>query len=360
MVVEDIFRNLKETDTILIMNGGENAIDKTFFYLTGAESGLFEGSAVIATEGKIELIAYNLEEQSARETGKEVTVVDTRKQMEEQVAKKLAGKDKIGVNLESLTSNMYTKIMELLPGKNFIDVSKVIADARITKSPEELRKLREAAKIGSEIYMDVMGKLREGMKETDVAADLVHGMMRGGATGPSFMPIVGFGSNSSIPHYFPGERKLKKGDFVLTDYGALYKRYCSDITRTAVFGKATEQQKEMYEIVRRAQTESMNMIKAGINGKLVDRKALDVIDSTKYKGRFMHGLGHGLGLEVHDHSALGRNEDLELKENMAVTVEPGIYIPDYGGVRIEDDVVVKRDGFEKITGDSAKELLEVS
>lgn len=360
MVVQDIFRNLKETDTLLIMNGGENAIDKTFFYLTGAESGLFEGSAVIATEGKIEIIAFNLEEQSARETGMEVTVVDTGKQMEEAVSKKLAGKTKIGVNLESLTANMFTKMKGLLPGREFIDVSKIIADARLTKSPEELKKLREAARIGTDIYMGVLDKLKEGVKETDVAADLVHGMMREGATGPSFMPIVGFGPNSSIPHYFPGDRKLKKGDFVLTDFGALYRRYCSDITRTAVFGRATDQQKEMYEIVRRAQKESMSLIKAGMNGRLVDAKALEVIDSTKYKGRFMHGLGHGIGLEVHDHGALGRTGDFELKENMVVTDEPGIYIPDYGGVRIEDDVLVKNGGFEQISGDSPKDLVEVS
>lgn len=360
MVVQDIFRNLKDTDTILIMNGGENAIDKTFFYMSGAESGLFEGSALIATEGRVEIIAFNLEEQSARETGKEVTIVDTRKQMEEKVASKLEGKSRVGVNLESLTANMFTRLKELLHGKDLVDISKVIAAARTTKSPEELRKLREAAKVGSEIYMGVLDNLKEGMKETDVAADLVHGMMRAGATGPSFMPIVGFGSNSSIPHYFPGDRKLKRGDFVLTDYGALYKRYCSDITRTAVFGRATDQQKEMYEIVRRAQTESMNMIRAGANGKLVDQKAHEIIDSTKYKGRFMHGLGHGIGLEVHDHSALGKTEDIELKENMAITVEPGIYIPDFGGVRIEDDVVVKKDTFEKITGDSSKEIIEVS
>lgn len=360
MVAQDIFRNLRETDTLLIMNGGENAIDKTFFYLTGAESGLFEGSAVIASEGRIEIIAYNLEEQSAKETGKEVTVVDTRKQMEEAVVKKLSGKRKIAVNLESLTANMYTKIRELLPGKDLIDASKIIAEARLTKDPDELRKLKEAARIGSEIYMGVMDKLKEGMKETDVAADLVHGMMRDGATGPSFLPIVGFGSNSSIPHYFPGERKLKKGDFVLTDFGALYRRYCSDITRTAVFGRATDQQKEMYQIVRKAQKDSMNTIRAGVNGRNVDQKALDVVDSTKYKGKFMHGLGHGLGLEVHDHGALNRIGDFELKENMVVTVEPGIYIPDYGGVRIEDDVLVKNGGFEQITGESPKEILEVS
>lgn len=360
MVVQDIFKHLEKTDTLLIMNGGENAIDKSFFYLSQAEGGIFEGSAIIASEGRIEIITHSLEEQSARETPHEVTVVETKKQLEDVVSKRLNGKEVVGVNLESLTVNMFEDIKKMLKGKQFVDVSKNIANARMIKSQEEIRKLKEAAKIGSEIYSGVMDNLREGLKETDVAADLVHGMMRNGAGGPSFMPIVGFGSNSSIPHYFPGDRKLKKGDFVLTDYGALYKRYCSDITRTAVYGRADDQQKEMYEIVRRAQTESMNMINAGQNGKLVDGKALEIIDSTKYKGRFMHGLGHGLGLEVHDHHAMGRTEDFELKANMAVTVEPGIYIPNFGGVRIEDDVIVTSDGFEKITGDSAKEILEIS
>lgn len=360
MVVQDIFNNVKDVDAILIMNGGENAIDKSFFYLTGAESGLYEGSAVIVKDEKLKMFVYNLEEQSANETGHEVIVSDTRKQMDEKVTSEIGQAKKIGVNLESLTANMYTKIKEMLPGMEFVDISKVIAEARLTKSPEEIRKLKEAAKIGSEIYEGVLDGLKEGMKETDVAADLVHGMMRAGSTGPSFLPIVGFGSNSSIPHYFPGDRKLKKGDFVLTDYGALYKRYCSDITRTAVFGRATDQQKEMYTLVRQAQMESMAMIKAGANGRLVDKKAHDVIDATKYNGRFMHGLGHGLGLEVHDHHALGATEDFELKENMVITVEPGIYIPDFGGVRIEDDVLVRKNGFEKISGASSEDIIEVS
>lgn len=359
MVLQEIFRNATETDAILIMNGGENAIDKTFFYLTGAESGLFEGSAVIAKDDRIRMFAFNLEEQSAKETRHEVTVVDTSKQMQEQVVNHIGQAKRIGVNLESLTANMFTKIKEMLPGREFVDISKIIAEARLTKSPEEIKKLKEAAKIGSEIYEGVLDRLKEGMKETDVAADLVHGMMRAGATGPSFMPIVGFGSNSSIPHYFPGEKKLKKGDFVLTDYGALYKRYCSDITRTAFFGRADEQQKEMYTTVRKAQLDSMAMIKDGVNGREVDAKALEVIDSTRYKGRFMHGLGHGLGLEVHDHHALGRTEDFTLRENMVITVEPGIYIPGYGGVRIEDDVLVKKNGFEKISGTSSGELREI-
>lgn len=360
MVAQDIFRKLEGTDTLLILNGGENAIDKTFFYLSGAESGLFEASALIARDGKIEILTGKLEEQPARETGCEVTVVDSTKHMHELVAKRLESVDKVGVNLESLTANMFRTVQENLPGKEFLDVSKIIGEARMTKTQDELNKLREAARIGAEAYEPVIENLREGMKETDVAADLAHSMMKNGATGPSFYSIVGFGPNSAIPHYFAGDRKLKKGDFVLTDYGALYKRYCSDITRTAVFGRATEKQKEMYELVRRAQTESMNMIRSGQNGKLVHQKAQDIIDATEYKGLFMHGLGHGLGLEVHDHGALGKSYDFELRKDMAVTVEPGVYVHDYGGVRIEDDVIVKEDGFEKISGDSTKELREVS
>jgi Xaa-Pro dipeptidase len=174
----------------------------------------------------------------------------------------------------------------------------------------------------------------------------------------AFDTIVCFGENSAEPHHSTGDRKLKKGDYVLMHYGAKYRDYTADTTRTAVFGKATAEQKEIYSTVYRAQSESMHMIKPGINGKLVNQKSYDIIDSTKYKGILTHGVGHGIGLDVHDHQAFG-SSDFTLKENMAVTVKPGIYIPGYGGVRIEDDVLVTKTGFKLLTKAPPADLPEV-
>lgn len=358
MVVSDIFKGLDGINKVLISNGGENAVDKNFFYLSGAEAGLFEGSYLVATRDNVKLFVFPLEEQLAKATGKEVVVASSPAQMKELVSKELTSEKEVGVNLASLPVNMFNSIKEMSPNTTFKDVSSSIEIARMVKSEEEVSKLKEAAKISSEVYESVLNELKEGMKETDVASLLAYKMMSNGASATAFTSIVCFGDNAAVPHHFPDARKLKKGDFVLTDYGAQYKRYCADTTRTAVFGRATEEQKEMYAVVYEAQSKSADLVRTGANGKTVNQKAFDVIDSTKYKGRLMHGIGHGIGLEVHDHGALG-NADFELKENMVITDEPGVYIPGFGGVRIEDDLLVKNDGAVRITHNPPKDLIEV-
>ena len=359
MNYKPIFDYARETDTILILNGGEGSIDKTFFYLTGAESGIFEGSALIVTPDKIKIITSNLEEESARSTGLDTLVFNSNEDRKKILQDELKNVNTIGLNYSSLTLDRYKELLRIIPDKEFVDVSNTIAEARRLKSPEELDKLREAARIGSRAVEKVIHELKEGMTESELSALLGYEMMKLGASEPSFSTIIAFGSNSSMPHYSPGSRKLKKGDFVLMDFGALYKRYCSDITRTVVFGRASAEQKEMYSVVKQAQTDSMNAIKANVNGRDIDGIARKIIDSSKYKGRFIHSLGHGLGMDVHDHPALSSGYDFPLKENMVVTVEPGVYVPGVGGVRIEDDVIVKKDGFEKITT-APSDLIEIS
>ena len=229
--------------------------------------------------------------------------------------------------------------------------------ARKIKEESELKNLREAARIASDSFEDFTKTLREGMTESELAANIVYAMMKNGASGESFKTIVAFGKNSAIPHYSPGNAKLKKNDFVLMDYGALYNRYCSDTTRTVVFGRADEKQRDIYETVKLAQAESKKALTSMANGKDIDKIARDIIDK-KYPGRFIHSLGHGVGLDVHDHPALSPTLDFILKPNMVVTDEPGIYIPGFGGVRIEDDLIIKKNGHEEITT-ATRELLEL-
>lgn len=348
-----------DLDSILIVNGGETAIDKSFFYFSGAEDGLFEGSALEVTSEGITMFVYELEKQSALKTGHRVEVASSYSEMKQKVGTQIKGKKRVGLNFSCLPVALFNDIRQNANGTEFVDASRNITDARMIKAPEELKKLREAAKISSEIYESVISRLREGMTETQLATELVYGMMSSGASEPSFSSIVGFGENSSIPHYSPGKRKLKRGDFVLTDYGAMYSRYCADTTRTAVFGRASEEQKEIYNTVYEAQKKSLSMIRSGVNGRDVNEKAFEVIDSTKYRGRLMHGIGHGIGLEVHDHHALGAT-DFILKSKMAITDEPGIYIPGFGGVRIEDDLIVNEEGYELITSRPPADLMEIS
>ncbi|BAB59699.1 XAA-pro dipeptidase [X-pro peptidase] [Thermoplasma volcanium GSS1] len=360
MIFDKIFEYAREADTVLIYNAGEQNRDPTFTYITQTTKGIFEGSALIVKKDKATIVTSQLEEEAARSTGMDVYIFKNGTEFQNILRDLLKDVNTVGLNYNSLSLSSYKMFLRIIPDKEFLDVSASILEARKVKNEEELKKLKEAAKIGSEILPDVLNDLKEGVTEYEVASKIVYYMMRNGASGPSFDTIVAFGQNASMPHYSPGKAKLKKGDFVLMDYGAKYEGYCSDITRTVVFGKASEEQKEMYYTVKKAQEAGMNAIRSGANGKDVDAAARNVIDSTKYKGRFIHSLGHGVGLEVHDHPALSPSLDLPLKESMVVTVEPGVYVPGVGGVRIEDDVVVKKDGFEKITSAPTYELIEVS
>ena len=358
MEYSHIFDYAREVDTILIINGGENEVDKTFFYLSEVTSGIFEGSALVIKPDSVKIITSTLEEESARNSGLEVLIFGTRAEFMKILRDELKNVDTIGLNYSALTLRLYLDLLKMIPDKRFVDVSGSIQESRRFKQPAELNKLRESARIASEAFDAIIPRIREGITETELSSELVYQMMKLGANGPSFDTIIAFGANSSMPHYSPGNKKLKKNEFVLMDFGAIHQRYCSDITRTVVFGRASEEQREIYETVKMAQQQSMNIIKENVNGKDVDKVAREVIDSTKFKGRFIHSLGHGIGLDVHDHPALSPSYDFPLKANMVITNEPGIYIPKVGGVRIEDDVIVRKDGHEIITT-APRDLMEV-
>ncbi|MEM0133570.1 Xaa-Pro peptidase family protein [Acidiplasma sp.] len=245
MKSERIFDYVRDVDTALIINGGENQIDKTFFYITGAKSGIFEGSALFIRPDEVKIITSELEEQAARETGYDVIIFKTRDEFNEIIKKIFENHTNIGINYSAVSLEQYKNILKIIPDKEFIDISQSILEARKIKEDDEISKIREAAKIASDSLEDVIPKIREGMTEIELAAEVVYAMMKNGASGESFSTIVAFGKNSSMPHYFPGKTKLKKGDFVLIDYGAVYQRYCSDTTRTMVFGRASEEQKEI-------------------------------------------------------------------------------------------------------------------
>lgn len=177
-----------------------------------------------------------------------------------------------------------------------------------------------------------------------MAADLVYAMQKRGASGASFRTIVGSGPNSAEPHYTAGPRKIRRGDFIVMDFGARYSHYCSDVTRTVVVGKATAKQRDVYETVRRAQSQSLKMMRPRVKAKSVDAVARRIIDGSPYRGRFIHGLGHSIGLAVHDGGGMNQASEIVLRKNMVFTNEPGIYLPGYGGVRIEDDVLIDAAG----------------
>ncbi len=352
MDVEKLFDLNQNVEGILIYNGGETSNDPSFFYFTQLTRGLFEGSYVYLTRKNLKVITSELEEETARSEELDVEVFSTGKKRDEILKAVTRDVTFIGINYSGLSHADYLSLKDKLPDKEFIDVGESISSLRQIKSERELSKLKEAAKIVSVVGDRIPDMLKEGMTENELAAMVNYEMMKNGASSPSFDTIAAFGPDAAEPHFSGGNRKLRKGEVVLVDFGAKYQRYCSDMTRSYFFGKPDREMEEMYEVVFRAQDAGFKAIRSGANGKIADGAAREVIDSSRFKGRFIHSLGHGVGLNVHDHPALSSQYDFFLKENMVVTVEPGVYIPKKGGVRIEDDVVVTKDGCQIITSAS--------
>lgn len=355
-----IFKHVDEdVDVILFMNEEEPNLDTMFPYVTGTTSGLFEQCIASAwPDGDVNLLTNLLEETSARESKANVVVFRDRAE-KEKVIKKLFGKAKrIGVNSKGLSYNHLMELQKLLPKARFIDVSSGLLKARLVKDKDELGRLRKACDIVSEVAENIPGWISSGMTEFEAAAEINYSMQKHGASCPSFTTIASFGANAAEPHHEPDGTKLKKNDIALFDYGALYRKYGSDITRTFFIGKATAQQKRMYNTVLDAQLAAMAEIRPGVNGKDVDAVARNVIDSSEFKGLLIHSLGHSIGLSVHDGGRMAPNVDLVLEEGMVLTVEPGIYMKGKGGVRIEDDIVVTKKGCEVLTT-ASKDLMVI-
>ena len=339
-------------DLVLIMNGNDKLTDNTFFYATQLlKGGGFEVStcAIDRREG-ITIITSPLEEESASKVKGKVLVSkepDDAKRMLKGLAK---GHSKVGINAPELVYSNYQYMQKVLGKKvKLVDVSDAIRYARVVKSPDEIRTMKEACDIASRAYDELLPRIVPGARECDIAAELGYLMGKHGATGTAFTTICGFGPNAAEPHYSSGTTKLKEGGMLVLDFGATYDRYRSDITRTIPIGRPTAKFKRMYDVVDRAQKASLGYMRAGRVAKEVDAKARNVIDRSEFKGLFIHSLGHGLGLATHDPYGMSPRFDFKLEEGMVFTVEPGVYIPGYGGVRIEDDVVVRKNGVEVLT-----------
>ncbi len=359
--VKRIFDNLDEdVDAIYIRNSTEPIIDMTFFYVTGIRSGLFESStAILFPDRQMEVIVPPLEETSAKGYGLNLTVVPRREDITEHLGGFMKGCKRIGVNAPEVSYKAVLDLEKALPKAKLVDVSKAVQRARLVKDEEELRRTRKACRIVARVAKEIPDFLVEGMTEAEVAAEINLRMQRYGATDPSFTTISSFGKNSAEPHYTVGRKKLKEGQFALFDYGARVDRYVSDITRTYVCGTPKKRMLEMYETVLEAQAIGLEMMVAGNNGKEVHEAVDAFINSTRFKGKFIHSTGHSIGLSVHDGSVIHSLVDQPLEEGMVFTVEPGVYLPGYGGVRIEDDVVVRKGRCEILTKAPRRELISV-
>jgi Xaa-Pro aminopeptidase len=240
--------------------------------------------------------------------------------------------------------------VELVPASDLIE------SLRMYKDAGELAIMREAAALADRTFAHILPYLKPGVSELEIAAEMEMFMRREGATGPSFDTIVASGERSAMPHGVASSRKLGSGEFVTLDFGTYFQGYCSDLTRTVVVGKPSDKHLEIYAIVKEAQQAALDRLAPGMTGREADALTRDIISRYGYGDYFGHGTGHGLGMEIHEAPRLSANADTVLQPGMTVTVEPGIYLPGFGGVRIEDDVVITDSGIQILTS-SPKELI---
>ena len=258
------------------------------------------------------------------------------------------GVSKLGFEEQYMTFSEYTYYHDNLKAE-MVPFGGPINRFRDVKEAWELDLMRKAQDITDKAFAEVITRLKAGMTELELQAELIYCMYKNGATGLAFDPIVVSGPNTSLPHGVAGERVIQEGDFVTMDFGASYNGYCSDMTRTVAVGFATEEMKTIYNTVLEAQLAGLAISKAGTIGKDIDAAARKVITDAGYGAYFGHGYGHGVGLEIHESpSPAGRN-DQPMPVGAVCSAEPGIYLPGKFGVRIEDVCIYLEDGHENIT-----------
>lgn len=353
-------QNASDMDAIVIANDGEPFLDSSFWYVTEQKSGCFESSyAVIRKGGSLDVIVNILEEETAR-TGKgDVKVYHDRAEMEKYFRDALSGCTKVGFNTHSASYAVVNGIRKLV-GTDFeiVDASEALAKTYAVKDRNEIAAIRNACRISSQVAAEIPDYLSEGVTEKEVAARMDSRMRVLGGTGNAFDTIAAFGANASQPHYMPGDCKLRKGDVALFDFGTKYDRYCSDMTRTVFYGEPPEILKRAYEVVLEAQAAGIEQYCDGANANAADLAAREVIDRSEFKGRFIHSFGHGIGMNVHEPIHVSPRSEQILSAGNIVSAEPGIYIPGVGGIRIEDTVLITKDGCERLT-DFDRELTVV-
>lgn len=236
------------------------------------------------------------------------------------------------------------------------DLADAIERIRIVKEDSETEKIKAAQRIAEDAFSHILTFIKEGMTEKEIALELDFYMLSHGAEAVSFETIAVAGANSSMPHGVPGEYRIQKGDFITLDFGATVDGYHSDMTRTVCLGEPSEKQKEVYEVVLKAQTAALEALRDGITGVEADKIARDIIEEAGYGKSFGHGLGHGVGVEIHESPRLSPKAPHTLKSGNVVTVEPGIYLPGEFGVRIEDMAIITDDGCINLTS-CKKELI---
>ncbi len=254
----------------------------------------------------------------------------------------------IGFEADFITVEMYNKLTKCLHNYVFVPLAEEIRLIRARKDETEIELMKKAAQISSAAILSLITQIKPGCTEKELALQLELNARKSGADQLAFEAIVAAGANSALPHARPTDKKIKKGNLIVIDFGVKCEGYCSDETCTIAFGELTDKQKNAYQAIRNAHDRAISIIKANISASAVDTCARDAL-GEKYRRYFVHGTGHGIGMEVHEAPRLASNSQDILEAQMTVTVEPGLYFPGLWGIRIEDTVLVKESGCEKLT-----------
>ena len=256
----------------------------------------------------------------------------------------LEGSCRLAFEGDHVPVSRFSDWRELFPRIRWVETTQLVAGLAMIKDKEELAALTEAVRITDQVFEDLKNDLKPGTKEREVSARIAYLLRHHGSEGDSFDPVVASGPRSALPHARPSDKPLDPGDFVVLDFGARYDGYRADMTRTVCIAEATDRHHELYRIVREAQRRGVAAARASVPASQVDAACRDYITEKGYGEYFLHATGHGVGLEIHTPPRLSRESRDVLEADMVVTIEPGIYLPGWGGVRIEDDVLIRVDG----------------
>lgn len=264
--------------------------------------------------------------------------------------------ERLGFEEASITFEKYNEYVSNLSIKEFLPLEGMIEKLRMFKDQFELEILKKAVQIADDAFTHILPYIKPGVAEIEIAAEMEFFMKKAGATGASFETIVASGNRSSMPHGVASEKKLEIGDSITIDFGAYYQHYCSDMTRTVFLGQPKNNLIKIYQIVLEAQKKSSEGAAAGLLGKEIDFIARDIISKNGFERNFGHGLGHSVGLEIHENPRFSPSGNMKIENGMVITVEPGIYVNGLGGVRIEDIILINDDKPITLT-QSTKEMI---
>ena len=325
------------------------------FYAVGFNG---EGYAIITGENCRYSTDARYIEAAQKIEGAEIICISATKGHADYAAETVAdwGIKRLGIEDEYMSVQEYKRLQDLMPDVDFVPASDYIAELRAVKDEEELALMRKAQDITDRTFTEILKYIKPGVSEKEIAARLTYIQMSLGAAGNSFDPIVASGPNGSMPHAIPSDKLIEEGEFVTLDFGCIYGGYCSDMTRTVCVGKPTEEMELVYNTVLQAQLAGIGLCRGGVIGSDVHNAAADVISKAGYGEYFGHGYGHSLGIEIHENPRANAVNHKPIPAGAVLSAEPGIYLPGKFGVRIEDLIIYRENGYEDITK-SPKELI---